>query len=92
MANYCVSIELSPSCCSRNYLESVCDIHAKMFRGRRYEFVWSEFYNSAMLRCNAVCIGIVDKGSLSIYPQFKAIIPTESYLRSIIALFNLYSL
>ena len=92
MANYCVSIELTPSCCSRNYLENVCKIHAKMFRGRRYEFVWGPVSSVAGLFCNDVFIGVVDKGRLGIFPQFSALGFTKSSLSSLMALFNLYPL
>ena len=92
MANFCVSIDLAASCCSRNYLESVCRSRVRMFRGRKYEFVWSSVSLTAGLVCNGVCIGVVRKGSLSIYPQFATIIPSISQLHSIIALFNLYPL
>ena len=92
MANYCVSIKLSPSCCRRNYLESVCVIRSKMFRGRRYEFVWFPFTSVAGLLCNNVLIGEVDKGCLGIFPQFSALGLTKSSLSSLMALFNLYPL
>ena len=90
MANYSISVRLASCCCDCNYLQHVCRMKAQAFGGRKYEFMWSEFALTAMLHCNGVCIGVVSKGSLSIYPQFKTIIPTESCLRSIIALFNLY--
>lgn len=92
MANYSISVRLASCCCDCNYLQHVCRMKTQVFKGRRYGFVWSEFALTALLHCNGVCIGMVSKGSLLIYPQFKAIIPTESYLCSIIALFNLYPL
>lgn len=92
MANYCLSINLSPSCCNRNYLESVCSIKARSFRGRKYEFVWSSVSSTAGLVCNGVLIGIVDKGYLCIFPQFSALGFTKSSLSSLMALFNLYPL
>ena len=92
MANYSISVRLASCCCDCNYLQHVCRMKAQAFGGRKYEFMWGEFTLTAMLYCNGVCIGEVIKGSISIYPQFKTIIPTESYLRSIIALFNLYPL
>lgn len=92
MANYCVSIELTPSCCSRNYLESVCSIRARMFRGRKYEFAWNSVSSAAGLFCNGVLIGVVDKGCLGIFPQFSALGFTKSSLSSLMALFNLYPL
>ena len=92
MANYYLSIDLTPSCCSRNYLESVCSIRAKMFRGRRYEFGWGPVYSAAGLYCNGVLIGVVDKGCLGIFPQFSALGLTKSSLSSLMALFNLYPL
>lgn len=92
MANYYISIDLTPSCCSRNYLESVCNIRAKMFRGRKYEFMWSSVSSTAGLVCNGVLIGIVDKGRLGIFPQFSALGFTKSSLSSLMALFNLYPL
>lgn len=90
MANNSLSVLLASCCCDCNYLQHVCRMKAQAFGGRKYEFMWSEFALTALLHCNGVCIGVVRKGSLSIYPQFKTIIPTESYLRSIIALFNLF--
>ena len=92
MANYYVSIALTPSCCSRNYLENVCRLRAIMFRGRKYEFVWSSISSTAGLFCNGVLIGVVDKGRLGIFPQFSALGFTKSSLSSLMALFNLYPL
>ena len=92
MANFCISIELAPSCCSRNYLESVCKIRSKVFRGRRYEFVWGSVSSVAGLFCNDVLIGVVDKGSLGIYSQFAPLGLNRSSLASLISLFNLYPL
>ena len=92
MAYYYVSIELSPSCCNRNYLENVCRLRAMMFRGRRYEFVWSSISSTAGLFCNGVLIGVVDKGCLGVFPQFSALGFTKSSLSSLMALFNLYPL
>ena len=92
MANYYLSIDLTPSCCSRNYLENVCKIRSKMFRGRRYEFVWGPVASTAGLFCNGVLIGVVDKGRLGIFPQFSALGLTKSSLSSLMALFNLYPL
>ena len=92
MANYYVSIELTPSCCSRNYLENVCRLRSIMFRGRKYVFVWSSICSTAGLFCNGVLIGVVDKGCLGIFPQFSALGLTKSSLSSLIALFNLYPL
>ena len=92
MANYCLSIVLTPSCCNRNYLENVCKIRSKMFRGRRYEFAWSPASSVAGLFCNDVLIGVVDKGTLGIYSQFSALGLTKSSLSSLMALFNLYPL
>lgn len=92
MANFCISIDLAPSCCSRNYLESVCKIRSKMFRGRRYEFVWAPVSSVAGLFCNDVLIGVVDRESLGIFPQFSELGFTKSSLSSLMALFNLYPL
>lgn len=90
MANYCISINLAPSCCSRNYLENVCRSRVRVFRGRKYEFMWSSVSSTAGLVCNGVLIGVVYKGSLGIYSQFSVLGFTKSSLSSLIALFNLY--
>lgn len=92
MANISLSVRLASCCCDCNYLQHVCRMKAQVFQGRKYEFIWSEFALTALLHCNGVCIGIVRKGSLSIYPQFTTLIPSISQLHSIIALFNLYPL
>lgn len=92
MANFCISIDLAPSCCSRNYLESVCNIRARVFRGRKYEFMWSSVSSTAGLVCNGVLIGVVYKGSLGIYSQFAPLGLNKSSLGSLISLFNLYPL
>lgn len=92
MANYYLSIDLAPSCCNRNYLENVCKIRAKMFRGRKYGFAWSSVSSTAGLVCNGVLIGVVDKGRLGIFPQFSALGLTKSTLSSIMAAFHLYPL
>ena len=90
MANFCISINLAPSCCNRNYLENVCRYRARMFRGRKYEFMWSSISSTAGLVCNGVLIGVVYKGQLGIYSQFSSLGFTNSSLSSLIALFNLY--
>lgn len=92
MANFCISIDLATSCCSRNYLESVCKIRAKVFRGRKYEFMWSSVSSTAGLVCNGVLIGVVYKGSLGIYSQFAPLGLNRSSLGSLMSLFNLYPL
>lgn len=92
MANFCISINLAPSCCNRNYLESVCRVRARVFRGRKYEFMWSSVSQTAGLVCNGVLIGVVYKGQLGIYPQFSSLGFTASSLSSLMALFNLYPL
>lgn len=90
MANYCISIRLASSCCNRNYLENVCSSHVRTFRGRKYEFMWSSVSLTACLICNGVLIGIVWKNQLGIYSQFASLGFTESSLKSLIAMFNLY--
>lgn len=92
MVNYCISIDLSPCCCNRNYLESVCRVRARVFRGRKYEFMWSSVSQTAGLVCNGVLIGIVYKGQLGIYQKFSSLGFTASSLSSLMALFNLYPL
>lgn len=92
MANFCVSIDLTTSCCSRNYLKSVCNIQARVFRGRKYSFVWNYVSLTAGLVCNGVLIGVVYKGSLGIYSQFDFLELNKSSLASLISLFNLYPL
>ena len=92
MANFCISVDLVPSCCNHNYLENVCRQRACMFRGRKYEFMWSSVSQTAGLVCNGVLVGVVIKGKLGIYPQFSSLGFTDSSLRSLMALFNLYPL
>ena len=92
MANFCVSIDLAPSCYNRNYLESVSRVQVRYFRGRKYEFISSPESLTAGLLCNDVLAGVVDKGSLGIFSQFKALGFTKSSLASLMALFNLYPL
>lgn len=92
MANFCISIALSPSCCNRNYLENVSRYRSRIFRGRKYQFVWLSAASTAGLECNGVLIGIIAKGQLGIYPQFSSLGFTDSSLGSLIALFNLYPL
>lgn len=92
MANFCISIALAPSCCNRNYLESVCRHRSHIFRGRKYQFVWLSAASTAGLECNGVLIGIIVKGQLGIYSQFSPLSFTDSSLGSLIALFNLYPL
>lgn len=92
MANFCISIDLAPSCCNRNYLVNVCRTRVRCFRGRKYEFVWGCVSSTASLVCNGVLVGVVWKGKLGIYSQFTSLGFTESSLKSLIALFNLYPL
>lgn len=90
MEKYCISVDLAPSCCTRNYLESVCRCRTRVFRGRKYKFVWSPVDLIAGLVCNGVLIGIVHEGKLKIYSQFSSPYLTASSVGSIMALFNLY--
>lgn len=90
MANFCISINLAPSCCNRNYLENVCRMKTRVFRGRKYEFMWSSISSTAGLVCNGVLIGVVYKGSLGIYSQFASLGLSRSSLASLMSLFNLY--
>ena len=90
MANFCISIALAPSCCNRNYLENVARCRARVFRGRKYQFVWLSAASTLGLECNGVLIGIVSKNQLGIYSQFSSLGFTASSLGSLIALFNLY--
>lgn len=92
MVNYCISIDLTPSCCNPNYLEHVCRSRVRIFRGRKYEFAWNPVSSSAGLVCNGVLIGVVDKGCLGIFPKFSTLGLSKSSLSSLIALFNLYPL
>ncbi len=92
MANNSLSVHLALCCCSYNYLQQVCRMKAQVFHCRKYEFVWSEFAFTALLYCNDICIGIVRKNRLEIYPQFQVVVPSRSYLCSILAMFNLYPL
>lgn len=92
MANFCISIDLAPSCCSRNYLVKVCCSCVRTFRGRNYELMWSSIDSTAGLFCNGVMIGVVIKGKLGIYPQFSSLGFTEASLKSLVSLFNLYPL
>lgn len=92
MANFCISVSLAPSCCNRNYLEGVCRYRSRIFRGRKFQFVWLSVAGTAGLECNGVLVGIIEKGRLGIYPQFSALGFTGSSLGSLIALFNLYPL
>ena len=90
MANNSLSVHLALCCCDYNYLQQVCRMKAQVFAGRKYEFMWSEHTLTALLYCNGVCIGIVRKNRLEIYPQFQVIVSSRSQLLSIIAMFNLY--
>lgn len=90
MVNCCISINLAPSCCNRNYLEDVCRSRVQVFRGRKYEFMWDSVSSTAGLVCNGVLIGVVYKGSLGIYSKFAHLGLSRSTLASLISLFNLY--
>lgn len=92
MANNSLSVHLALCCCDCNYLQHVCRMKAQVFGGRKYEFIWSEHALTALLHCNGVCIGIIRRNRLEIYPQFQVVVPTRSYLCSILAMFNLYPL
>lgn len=90
MANYCFSVKLAACCCTRNYLQHVCKSKKRIIYARSFSFVWSEYSDTALLVCNDVLIGVVDKGNLCVYSQFKPIVSSRSMLLSIMAYFNLY--
>ena len=90
MEKYCISAKLAAGCCTRNYLQHVCKSKAKIVNARSFSFVWSECSETAHLYCNGIHVGIVDEGSLCVFPQFKHFVPSSSMLLSIIASFNLY--
>lgn len=92
MEKFCVSIDLVPSCCNRNYLEYVCRSSVRVFRGRKYEFRWDSVSLTAGLVCNGVFVGVVRSGVLGIFPKFEHLGLSKSSLASLIALFNLYPL
>ena len=92
MEKFCVSIDLAPTCCNSNYLQYVCRSKVRVFRGRKYEFMWDSVSLTAGLVCDGVFIGVVYKGSLGIFPKFAHLGLSKSSLGSLIALFNLYPL
>ena len=90
MINYYLSVRLASCCCNCNYLQRVCRMGVKVLQGRKYEFMWSEYALTALLYCNGVNIGIIRKDTLRIHSQFSVLIPSRSYLYSVLAMFNLY--
>lgn len=92
MANYCFSVRLAPSCCSRNHLQLICKFKSQAVRGRYFSFHWSDFLQIPTFHCNGVFIGEIINGYLHIFPQFREIIQSESQLKAIMSYFNLYPL
>lgn len=90
MENISLSVRLRSSCCSYNYLlRQIINSYAWMY-GRKYHWEATRRETKFTLLCNGRIIGCLDIDTIHIYSCGLIYCPNESFLRALIALFNLY--
>lgn len=90
MENISLSVRLHNSCCSYNYLlNSILGASVWMY-GRKYHWETTRKETKFTLLCNNRIIGCLDVDTIHIYSSTLIYCPNESFLKSLIALFNLY--
>lgn len=92
MEKHSVSVVLADSCCSRNYLLSKVVNRPVWFRGRKYWFEVTGLENKYDLFCNGYLIGDLYIDEILIYEETSRFINSESLLRSLVSMFNLFPL
>lgn len=90
MESISLSVRLTDSCCNSNYLQKALKRSSVVMYGRKYHWEQgkSELYYS--LYCNHKCIGSLQYGIIRIESAGLLYCPNESFLKALIALFNLY--
>ena len=90
MENISLSVCLAESCCNSNYLKRVLKKSSVVMYGRKYHWErgTSEHYYS--LYCNHKCIGSLQYGIIRIESAGLLYCPNGSFLKALLAMFNLY--
>lgn len=92
MEKHSVSVVLADSCCSRNYLLSQVVGSVVWFRGRKFHWEDTGYGDKYDLYCNNRLVGDLYIDEILIYDEYSDIIHSESELRSLISMFNLFPL
>ena len=90
MANVSLSVRIADSCCDCNYLKKALGKSSVVMYGRKYHWERgkSEYYYS--LYCNHKFIGTLQYEFIRIESEGLLYCPNESFLKALMALFNLY--
>lgn len=90
MGKYSLSVLLHPSCCNSNYLQKQLLRSSVVMYGRKYHWEKgrSDLYYS--LYCNHKRIGGIQIGYVCILSEERLYCPNESFLKALLAMFNLY--
>ena len=92
MGNISLSVRLASCCCSYNYLlNSILGASVWMY-GRKYHWERTSKDTKFSLLCNGRIIGYLDVDTIHIFSSTLIYCPNESFLKALIALFNLYPL
>ena len=87
-----LSVRLHYSCCSYNYLlNSILGASVWMY-GRKYYWGRTGKDTKFSLFCNGHIIGCLDVDTIHIFSSTLMYCPNESFLKALMALFNLYPL
>lgn len=90
MENISLSVRLHASCCNYNYLvKSILKGSACMY-GRKYHWESTSKATRFSLFCNNRIIGCLDVDTIHIFSSRLIYCPNESFLKALMAMFNLY--
>lgn len=90
MENISLSVRLHASCCNYNYLfKQIMGGYAWMY-GRKYHWEATRKETRFTLLCNGRIIGCLDIDTIHIYSSTLLYCPSESFLKALMAMFNLY--
>lgn len=90
MESISLSVRLHNSCCNYNYLQHSILGASVWMHGRRYHWERTSRDTSFLLFCNGRVIGYIDIDTVYILSTMLPYCPNESFLKSLIALFNLF--
>lgn len=90
MENISLSVRLAESCCNSNYLKKALKRSSVVMCGRKYHWEQGASEHCYSLYCNHKCIGSLQYGVVRIESAGLIYCQNESFLKALIALFNLY--
>ena len=92
MESYSLSIRLANGCCNPNYLKKCLSRGSVVMYGRKYHWEKGRSDLFYTLYCNHKPIGNLQIDTIRIDSKEMIYCPNESFLKALIALFNLYPL